>query len=140
MISSIMFRFHASCGVVAREWKGVVIGGIRTERSRIVTSRYLRQSAATTAIRFYHRTNNRDHRPVLQDLSDTEIVCIWNNGTVCMMGDDMISQGPLIVERLRKILPKNKEVSVISAYLLCQCCLDLSFLTWEYVKRCKKRQ
>ncbi|KAL7571211.1 hypothetical protein ACA910_008871 [Epithemia clementina (nom. ined.)] len=101
-----MFRFQSTYAVVSREWKNLASFRSRVDIARIASTQYVQQSAATTAIRSFHRTTARA-QPVLRDLHDTEIVCIWNNGTVCMMGDDMITQGPLIVERLRKILPKN---------------------------------
>lgn len=79
----------------------------------------VRQSAAIIPIRrLLHRatttvqSQQQQQQLALQDLNGTEIVCIWNNGIVCMMGEDMVSHGPVVAERIRQVLAKNNQTSV----------------------------
>jgi ATP-dependent HslUV protease, peptidase subunit HslV len=59
--------------------------------------------------RLYHTTIRPEQQSV--DRHGTTIVCVRKNGSVCMMGDGMVSQGSMIVKpnalKLRRIVSKN---------------------------------
>ena len=64
-------------------------------------------------VRMYHATHQLHQ--AIPDRHGTTIVCVRKNGKVCIMGDGMVSQGPVIVKpnvvKIRRILPKDRKVS-----------------------------
>ena len=75
------------------------------------------QPQQPTSFRYYYRRSGQSdaaevtRQPILQDLSDTPIVCVWNNGKLSMMGDDMITKGHLVAQQILRILSSRTQVS-----------------------------
>jgi ATP-dependent HslUV protease, peptidase subunit HslV len=68
----------------------------------------LRSSPTTTTRSLFHTSTSNQQQP---DRHGTTIVCVRKNGSVCMMGDGMVSQGSMIVKpnamKLRRIISKT---------------------------------
>ena len=82
-------------------------------KTRVMLSRCIGSPTVAHNMRSYHGTSRAETLP---DRHGTTIVCVRKNGKVCMMGDGMVSQGPMIVKpnvvKIRRIPSKDRTVSI----------------------------